>query len=87
MNQPEVRIGECIRVGDVRACILRISINGDIYAGYYQYEGIGRNPKPWKPIKREVVWDEDEWDFKYPDPDGVETQSSREESMIRKCHS
>lgn len=87
MNQPEVRIGECIRVGDIRACVLRISNNGDIYAGYFQYEGRGRNPKPSKPIKEEVVWNGEEWTFKNAGPDGAYVQNFREENMIRKCHS
>lgn len=88
MNQPEVQIGDCIRVGDKRACVLIISENGDIYAGYFQYEGRGRNPKPWNPIKSKVVWEEGEgWVFKSTGPDGSYVRDYHEESMIRRCYS
>ena len=86
MDQPEVQIGDCIRVGAKRACVLKILENGDTYAGYFLYEGRGRNPKPWKPIKEEVLWIGDSWVFKYPGPAGVEVHDAREESMIRKCY-
>lgn len=55
MDQPAVTVDDCIEVGSgyKRACILQILNNGNVIAGYFQYEGLRKN-KPSKPLKEEV---------------------------------
>ena len=85
MDQPTVKVGDCIDVGDTRCAVLRIANNGEVYVGYYDYPGLGKN-KPWNPIKREVTWNDNRWTFVHPDPNGLHINDAPEEDMIRRCH-
>ena len=85
MNQPEVRPGECIWVGNRKVCVLRILDNGDIYVGYFQYPGT-RGQKPYKPIGETVIWEGDRWSFKVKSVSGgYIDEMSQEASMMRDC--
>lgn len=87
MEQPTVTEGDCIEVGTgyKRACVLKILKNGNVIAGYFQYEGRGKN-KPSKPLKEEVLWDGERWSFKASGPDASYVKNASEESKIRRCY-
>lgn len=86
MDQPEVQKGDCIWVGEKMACVLRILNNGDVYVGYFQYEGRRPKEKPWKPIGEIVDWDGTGWIFRAKGPDGAYLHDGREIRMIRNCY-
>ena len=84
MDQPTVKVGDCIYVGDVKVAVLRVAKDGEIYAGYYQ-RGRERN-RPSYPVKEVVHWKGKQWAFKSLGPDASYVTDGHEESMIRKCH-
>ncbi len=64
-TQPPVKKGDWVCIGkgtgEKDACIVDIANTGEeqrVFAAYLQYSD-------WKAIKKEIVWRDDHWEFKY----------------------
>lgn len=81
MSQPEVKLHEWIEVSNRPACVLRTHDDGGIFVGYCQYRGTKRS-KPWKAVGEEIVWKNNEWQFKSSGPDGTYLRGKEERIVI-----
>lgn len=82
MNQPEVKIGQWIKIGKsqglvmaIDGYVLNVYPDGVLGVGYYQ-DNI-------KAVKEDVIWNGEFWEFKSPGPDASYLRGPEETTVKR----